>query len=147
VKQMNTILRRENKIHHTKLNICIVDDTKVDIDWMCTRSKLTIQPETNEYHTKTGKQYIPHQGNKVAYRQIWIYLSVRNIYSSKYVALMTPKWTLIGYALDRTKLTLQPETNEHRTKTKNKIHRTKLHIFVGLMTPKLTLIKSALDQN
>jgi hypothetical protein len=38
------------------LRICSADDTKVDIDWICTRSKPLLQPETNEHRTKTGKQ-------------------------------------------------------------------------------------------
>nr|ADD09569.1 cysteine protease [Trifolium repens] len=38
------------------IQICSIDDTKVDIDWICTRSDLLLQPETNEHRTKTGQQ-------------------------------------------------------------------------------------------
>jgi hypothetical protein len=39
---------------------------------------------------------------------------------------MTPTWTLIEYALDRTKLLFQPETDEHHTNTRkqNTPHKT-----------------------
>jgi hypothetical protein len=38
------------------LLVCNVDDIKIEIDWICTRSELLIKPETNEHRTKTGKQ-------------------------------------------------------------------------------------------
>ena len=44
------------------LQICSVDDTKVDIGWICTWSDLILQPETNEHRTKTGQQNTPHRG-------------------------------------------------------------------------------------
>ena len=46
------------------LRICSVDDTKVDIDWICTRSDLLIQPETNEHRTKTGQPNTPYKNGK-----------------------------------------------------------------------------------
>jgi hypothetical protein len=33
-----------------------VDDMKVDIDWICTRTELLLQSEINEHHKKTKKQ-------------------------------------------------------------------------------------------
>ena len=48
-----TILK---SLEYPCLQICSVDDTKVDIDWICTRSDLLLQPETNEHRTNTGPQ-------------------------------------------------------------------------------------------
>jgi hypothetical protein len=43
------------------LRIGSFGDIKVDIDWIYTRSKLIIQPETNEHAQKTEKQNTPHK--------------------------------------------------------------------------------------
>jgi hypothetical protein len=51
-------------LEYPYLQICSVDDTKVDIDWICTRSGLVLQPETI---TKTGKQNIPHEDGTTKY--------------------------------------------------------------------------------
>ena len=48
-----TILK---SLEYPCLQICSVDDTKVDINWICTRSDLLLQLKTNEHRTKTGKQ-------------------------------------------------------------------------------------------
>jgi hypothetical protein len=49
------------------LRICSVDNTKVDIDWICTRSKLILQSETNEHRIKTGKQITPYKDMTTKY--------------------------------------------------------------------------------
>jgi hypothetical protein len=67
--------------------ICSVDDTKVDIDWICTRSKLILPPETNEHCTKTRKQNTPHKDETTKYT-----IQRKKIKTNKYV-----KITLINY--------------------------------------------------
>jgi hypothetical protein len=46
------------------LRICSVDDTKVDIDWMRTKSENLLQPQTNEHRTKTEQSKTPYRDGK-----------------------------------------------------------------------------------
>jgi hypothetical protein len=63
--------------------ICSFDDIKVDIDWICTRLELFLQPEINEHRIKTENKYtVQRQDNQIQ----------RKIKINKYV-----KITLIHY--------------------------------------------------
>jgi hypothetical protein len=74
------------------LRICSVDDTKVDVDWIYTRSKLILQPETNEHRTKkenkihrkkTRQQNTPHEDETTKHT-----VRRREIKTKKYVKII-----------------------------------------------------------
>jgi hypothetical protein len=65
---------------HSCLRIYCIDNIKIDINWICTRLKLTFQPETNEHRTKTRQQIIrtktgqhntPHKDETTKQTNMW----------------------------------------------------------------------------
>jgi hypothetical protein len=45
-------------LEYPSIQICSVDDTKVNINWICTRSELVLQSKTNEHAIKQNTPYV-----------------------------------------------------------------------------------------